>query len=67
MAERRRQARRDHGKGGGMDLAWKRQANTMYGILASRHFATSNAVASNVITAAGRAGAFALINRVAAQ
>ena len=61
MAERRRRARQEQGKGG-MDLAWKRQANTMYGVLASPHFATGNAVAGNVITAAGRAGAFALIN-----
>jgi hypothetical protein len=53
MAERRWSARRDQGKGGGLDLAWKLQANTMYGVLASAHFAASNAVAANVITAAG--------------
>jgi hypothetical protein len=62
MAERRRQARQEHGKGGGLELAWKRQANTIYGILTSINQVTSNAVAGNVTTAAGRAGAFALIN-----
>jgi len=49
-------------KGSGLDRAWKSQANTIYGVLAGRHQVTGNAVAGNVITAAGRAGAFALIN-----
>jgi hypothetical protein len=62
MAESRRRAKLERGKGSGMDLAWKHQANTMYGVLAGRHFATGNAVAGNVITSSGRAGAFALIN-----
>jgi hypothetical protein len=62
MAGRRRQARQRQGKGGGLELAWKRQANTIYGVLTSMHQGTSNAVAGNVITAAGRAGAFAMIH-----
>ena len=61
MVERRRAAQAEHGKGGGLDLAWKNQANTMYGVLASTRLPIGNAVAANVVTAAARAGAFALL------
>jgi len=61
VGDLRRQARRDHGKGSGPDLAWKLLGNTMYGVLASEHLATNNVVAANYILAAARARAFALI------
>jgi hypothetical protein len=61
VGELRREARTAHGKGGGLDLAWKIQANTMYGVLASPSMATGNPVAANVITASARAAAFGLM------
>ena len=57
----RRRAQAEHGKGSGPDLAWKQLGNTMYGVLASEHKATGNVVAANVILAAARARAFALM------
>jgi hypothetical protein len=56
----RAEARETQGKGSAAELAWKLQANTCYGVLASRHLATSNAVAANRVTAAARASACAL-------
>jgi hypothetical protein len=61
IGELRRAAQERHGKGSGADVAWKLQANTMYGVLASLHMPTSNAVAANVITAHARAEAFAMM------
>ena len=61
IGEYRAQAKRDHGEKSGEQYAWKLQANTMFGILASRHHPTCNVVAGNVITAQGRAEAYALM------
>ena len=44
-----------------MDRALKEQINTIYGVLTSRYMPTSNAVAANQITAAGRALAFTMM------
>jgi len=60
IAAKRKQAQQAHGKGSGMDLAWKQLANTMYGVLASPHHVTQNLVAANQITARARARAFLL-------
>jgi hypothetical protein len=61
IGEFRAEARRRDGKDSGTDIAWKYQANTMYGVLACEHMATNNAVAANQITATGRAKAYALM------
>ena len=55
IEERRRAARARDGLGGGEELGWKLQVNTMYGVLASPHHVTNNVVAANYITAQGRA------------
>src|SRR5262249_57107237 len=47
VGEFRRRARQEEGKGSGLELAWKAQANTMYGGLASPHHPTHNGVAAN--------------------
>jgi hypothetical protein len=60
MAEHRKRAQQEHGRGSGMDKAWKLQANTVYGILASPRMPTQNLVAGNLITAKVRALAFAI-------
>jgi hypothetical protein len=60
IGEFRREAQRTDGKGSGMDLAWKQQANTMYGVLNSEHSPTQNIIAANQITARARAMAFAM-------
>lgn len=62
IAEFRRGAQQKYGKGSGADVAWKLQANTMYGVLASPHLPTQNVVAANQVTATARAQAFALMN-----
>ena len=62
IGERRRKARASNGQGTGLEMATKLQANSIFGVLASPHFATGNAVAAQVITATGRAGAFAMVN-----
>jgi hypothetical protein len=61
FAALRREAQRSEGRGGGADMAYKQQANTLFGVLASPHKVTNNIVAANVITARARAGAFALV------
>jgi hypothetical protein len=60
IGEFRRQAQEEHGKGSGADVAWKLQANNMYGVLNCKHLASGNAVAANQITAMARAEAFAM-------
>lgn len=60
FAEFRNQAQLAGGPESGAALAWKQHANTMYGVSASRHLETNNVVAANVITATGRALAFAM-------
>jgi hypothetical protein len=54
----RREAQQRHGKKSGQDAAWKAQANTLYGVLASPHKSVNNLVAANVITGFARASAF---------
>jgi len=56
----RKKAQADHGKESGADRAMKVQINSLYGVLGSKHYFTSNLVAANVITARARAQAFAL-------
>ncbi len=56
----RKGAQLKEGKGSGLDQAWKVQANTMYGVLASSHLPTNNVVAANQITAHARAEAFVM-------
>lgn len=58
FAELRQEAKSKYGKGSGAERAWKEQANTMYGVLASGHLATQNFVAANIITATARANAW---------
>jgi hypothetical protein len=60
IAEFRRQAQVEHGKGSGADATWKLTANTMYGALTSVYFDSCNVVAGNQITAQARATAFAI-------
>lgn len=61
MGEERARAKQSHGKGSGQELAWKLQANTMFGVLACPHYETCNVVAANQITAYARAEAYALM------
>src|SRR6185312_15150926 len=56
----RKEAQESEGKNSGLDLAWKQQGNTVYGVLASPHQVVNNAVAANIITGMARARAFAL-------
>lgn len=56
----RKMAQETEGKNSGLDLAWKQQGNTVYGVLASPHHIVNNVVAANIITAMARARAFAL-------
>jgi hypothetical protein len=58
FVELRQEAKEKSGKGSGMERAWKEQANTMYGVLASEHLPTQNFVAANIITATARANAW---------
>jgi hypothetical protein len=60
IIKRRAEARKTFGKGSGAELAYKQQANTIYGVIASRLKKTNNVVAANYITATARALAFAL-------
>jgi hypothetical protein len=60
FAQFRREARATQGQGSGAEISWKLTANTMYGTLGSGYLATGNCVAANVITAHGRAVAFAM-------
>ena len=60
LQDLRREAQVKFGKGSAADITAKIQANTLYGILASDSYVTSNVVAANYITAAGRARAFVL-------
>lgn len=60
IGEFRKEAKQKYGKGSGLELAWKQQANAMYGVLASPHFCTQNVMAANQITAQARALAFLL-------
>ncbi len=53
--------RRSEGvRGTGLDIAYKLQANTLYGVLASADLPTQNVLAANQITAWARAAAFAM-------
>ena len=56
----RHEARQQHGKGSGAELAYKQHLNAFYGVLCSKFLYTNNVVAANVITATGRALAFAM-------
>jgi len=58
FVEFRKQAQQEFGKGSGLDRAYKEQANTMYGVLATEHLPTQNFVAANYITAMARANAW---------
>ncbi|HET6325476.1 MAG TPA: hypothetical protein VFG04_12425 [Planctomycetaceae bacterium] len=60
FARFRREARDKHGQGSGAENAWKLTCNNLYGILGSGYLDTGNSVAANVITAHGRAVAFAM-------
>ena len=60
LAQLRRKARATDGRGSGAEIAWKLTSNAMYGILGSGYLVTGNCVAANVITAHGRAVAFAM-------
>jgi hypothetical protein len=60
VGEFRKEAQQAEGKGGGLDMAWKVHANSMYGVLASPHLPTNNIVGANIITATARAEAFAM-------
>ena len=58
LGEHRQTAKSQFGKGSGQELALKIQANSMYGVLCSKHHTTANIVAANVITAHARAAAY---------
>ena len=60
IAEFRREARGAEAGRGGREQVWKLLGNSLYGAIASPHFAVGNAVAANVITAAARAAAWAI-------
>jgi hypothetical protein len=60
IGEYRKRAQLEQGKGSGADLSWKVHANSMYGVLGSAYLPTNNFLAGNVITAQGRAEAFAM-------
>ncbi len=60
FVELRQKAKVEHGKGSGMERAWKEQVNTLYGTLASEHLPTQNIVAANLITATARANAWVM-------
>jgi hypothetical protein len=60
IAQYRREAREAYGKGSGAEQAWKLQANSIYGVVASPYLTTNNVVCANVITATARALAFAM-------
>jgi hypothetical protein len=61
LSQLRREARERHGKGSGAERALKQQVNTVYGVIASRHLVTNNVVTANIITATGRALAYAML------
>ena len=56
----RQDAKDKFGKGSGLERAWKEQANTMYGVLASKHLSTQNFLAANIITSTARANAWVI-------
>ena len=60
LAKLRRTEQKLRGKGTGMDAAYKLQANTLYGVLASDYLPTQNVVAANQITATARAAAYGM-------
>jgi hypothetical protein len=60
LTQLRSEARATEGRGSGAETAWKLTSNTVYGILGSTYLVTGNCVAANVITAHGRAVAFAM-------
>jgi hypothetical protein len=58
LAELRQEARTTQGKGSGAEMSAKATANTVYGVLASKHKATFNVMAANQVTAIARAIVF---------
>jgi hypothetical protein len=60
LSDLRREARTTEGRGSGAETAWKLTSNALYGILGSSYLVTGNCLAANVITAHGRAVAFAM-------
>ena len=62
LTEYREEAKKQHGAKSGQEKAWKSLANTIYGVLASKHTATGNVVAANVTTGTARALAFTMIS-----
>lgn len=54
----RESAKQQDGSGSVREIAWKEQANTIYGVIASPHKPTNNVVAANIVTATARAAAF---------
>ena len=60
FVELRQEAKTMHGKGSGMERAWKEQVNSLYGTLASEHLPSQNIVAANIITATARANAWVM-------
>lgn len=60
ISQCRKRAKQEFGDKSGAQLALKLQANSMYGVAASRHLVTNNVVCANYITATARALAFAL-------
>ncbi|HXY34631.1 MAG TPA: hypothetical protein VEI07_10415 [Planctomycetaceae bacterium] len=60
FAQSRQKARDECGRGSGAEMAWKFTSNAVFGILGSSDLVTGNCVAANVITAHGRAVAFAM-------
>ncbi|QGJ69324.1 Hypothetical protein PBC10988_9980 [Planctomycetales bacterium 10988] len=61
IAQERQKAIHKEGKGSCRELAWKVQANSMYGVIASRCYVTNNFVAANVITSQGRSLAYVMM------
>ncbi len=61
MARLRQEAQQHEGKGSGLAVALKLQANSVYGVLASDYLPTSNLVAANQITALARSAAYAMM------
>ena len=55
ISDFRKEAKREFGKGSGAELGRKQQANSMYGVAASRYLVTNNVVSRDVITAKARA------------
>jgi hypothetical protein len=60
LLARRRAGRDRHGPGSAAARVWKETANSLYGVLASRHVGVHSVVAANVVTGTARAAAYAL-------